>query len=53
MPLAIHAGAQSDLAQKRDSAGLQHAGTNTLQHVGAALPLQHDAVDAVSIENMG
>ena len=52
MPLAIHARAKSDLAQKRDGAGLQHAGANPRQHVGAALPFQHDAVDAVAMENM-
>src|SRR5215831_14118652 len=53
MPLAIHARAQSDLTQKFHSAGLQHSGANSLQHMGAALPLQYDAVDAVAIENMG
>ena len=51
--LAVHALAEADLAQQRDAAGLQHAGANPLQHVGAGLPLQHDAVDAVAIENVG
>ena len=49
---AVHALAEADFAQQRDGAGLQHAGANPLQHVGAGLPLQHDAVDAVAIENM-
>src|SRR5262249_59438213 len=53
MPDAIHAPAQSDLPQKLDAARLQHAGTNSLQHMGAALPFQYNAVDAVSIEKMG
>ncbi len=49
---AIHALAQSNLAQQRDSAGFQHARANPIQHVAAGLPFQHDAVDAVAIENM-
>ena len=49
---ALYARAKSDLAQKRDSAGLQHAGANTRQHVGAALPFKDDAIDAVSMKNM-
>ncbi len=52
-PFAVHARAEADLAQKRDGAGLEHAGANPLQHVGAGLPLQHDAIDAVAVENMG
>ena len=53
MPFAVHARAQADLAQQRDGAGFEHAGANPLQHMGAGLPLQHDAVDAVAVENMG
>ncbi len=53
LAFAIHAFAQSYLAQQHDGAGFQHAGANSLQHVAAGLPLQHDAVDAVAIENMG
>ena len=52
MPLAVHALAEPDLAQERDGAGLEHAGANPLQHVGAGLPLQHDRFDAVAIENV-
>ena len=52
MPLAMHARAESDLAQKRDSAGLQHTGANACQHVGTTLKFENDAVDAVSMENM-
>ena len=33
--------------------GLQHPGPNPPQDMLAALPLQHNAVDAVSIKNMG
>ena len=46
-PLAIHARAQSDLVQKRDGAGLQHASANACQHVGAPLPFEDDTVDVV------
>ncbi len=53
MTFAVHAGAQSDLAQQRDASGLQHAGANPRQHVGAALAFEHDAVDAVATEDMG
>ena len=53
MAFAVHAGAQSDLAQQRDAPGLQHAGANPRQHMGAALAFEHDAVDAVATENMG
>src|SRR5262249_56373025 len=52
MPFAIHARAQADLTQKRDRAGLEHAGTDSFLHVGAALAFEHDAVDAALIENM-
>jgi len=52
MPFAIHALAQSDLAQQRDGAGLQHAGANPLQHMAAALSFQDNAVDAVAVKNM-
>ncbi len=52
MALAIHARAEADLAQQFDAAGLQHAGANPRQHIGAALPFQHDAVDAVAMEDM-
>ncbi len=50
---AVHALAEPDFAQQRDGAGLQHAGANPFQHVRAGLALQHDAVDAVAVENMG
>src|ERR1700694_257734 len=53
MSLTIHARAKSDLTQKLNGAGLQHASPNSSQHMGAALPFQYDGVDAVSIENMG
>jgi len=52
MPLAIHPRTQSDFTQELDRAGLQHAGANTRQHVGAALPFKDDAIDAVSMKNM-
>src|SRR6516164_2964523 len=53
MPLAIHSLAQSYLPQQRDGAGLQHPGTNSLQHMAAALSFQENAVDAVAVKNMG
>ena len=53
MAFAIHARAEPDLAQQRDGAGLEHAGADALQHMGAALPFQDDAVDAVAMEHMG
>ena len=53
MALAVHARAQPDLAQEVDGPGFQHAGANPRQHMGAALALQDDAVDAVATENMG
>jgi hypothetical protein len=35
------------------SAGLQHPGANSLQHMAAALSFQENAVDAVAVKNMG
>ena len=52
MPLAIHPLTQSDLAQQRDGAGLQHAGADALQHMAAALSFQDNAVDAIAMKNM-
>ena len=52
MSVAVHACTEADLAQQFDASVFQHAGANPLQHIGAALPLDHDAVDAVAIENM-
>src|ERR1700704_6097850 len=40
--LTIYARAKSDLTQKLDGAGLQNASANSSQHMGAALPFQHD-----------
>ena len=53
MALAIHAPAEADGAQEVDRARLQNAGANPLQDIRPALPFQHDAVDAVEMENMG
>ena len=52
VPLAIHAGAQSHLAQQRDGARLKHASPDPPQHVSAALPFQHDTIDAVAMEDV-
>ena len=52
MAFAVHARAEPDLAQQLDGARLQHAGADAPEHVGAALPLQHDAVDAVAMEDV-
>jgi hypothetical protein len=49
---AVHARAEPDLAQQRDGAGLQHSGANAPEHVGAALPFQHDALNAVAVKDM-
>src|SRR5205807_4308631 len=51
--LKIHARAKSNLAQKLDRASLQNASANSFLHMGAAVPFQHDGVDAISVENMG
>ena len=53
VPLAIHPLAEPHLAQERDGAGLEHAGANPLEYVRSRLPLQHDRVDAVAVENVG
>ena len=52
-PFAVHARAEPDFAQERDGAGLEHAGANPLEYVRSRLPLQHDRVDAVAVENVG
>ena len=52
MAFAVHALAEPDLAQQRDSAGLEHAGANAPEHMGAALPFQHDAVNAVAMKDV-
>ena len=53
LAFAIHAFAEPNLAQQRNGAGLEHAGANPFQHVRAGLALQHDAIDAVAVENVG
>jgi hypothetical protein len=53
MALAIHPLSEANRAQQIDRSGLQNAGPNPVQHMLAALPLDHDAIDAVSIEDMG
>src|SRR5215470_912374 len=52
MALPVHALAEADFAQQPDATGLQHAGADALEHIGAALALQHDAVDAAPVQNM-
>ena len=47
MSLAIHARAKSNLTQKLNGTGLEHTSANSSQHMGAALPFQHDGVDAI------
>jgi hypothetical protein len=53
MAFTIHTLPESDRTQQIDCSGLQHAGPNPLQYTLAALPFQHDAIDAISIEDMG
>ena len=50
--LAVHARAEPDLAQQRDRAGFQHAGADPVEHILAGLALEHDAVDAVAMQDM-
>jgi hypothetical protein len=52
MAFPVHARAEPDLAQQRDGAGLEYPGADATEHVGAALPLQDDALDAVAMENV-
>ena len=53
MAFTIHTLPESDRTQQIDCSGLQHPGPNPPQNMLAALPFQHDAIDAVSIEDMG
>jgi hypothetical protein len=39
-------------AQQLDRTRLERAGTNSMEHMLPGLPLQYDAVDAVSIEDV-
>ncbi len=43
---------QAELAHQIDGALLQHAGAHAVFHIGAAARFQHDAVDALAIEQM-
>src|SRR5262249_31660361 len=52
MTFAVHALAKPNLAQKPDSAVFEHAGADAFEHVCAALALQHNAVDTITIQNM-
>ena len=38
--------------QQGDSTGLQDAGANAIEDMGAALPFQHNTVDAIAVKNM-
>jgi len=53
MAFTIHALAESDRAQQIDGSRLQHSGSNPPQDMLAALPFQHNAIDAVSIQYVG
>jgi len=53
MAFTIHTLPEPDRAQQIDCSGFQHPGPNSQQDMLAALPFQHDAIDAVSIKDMG
>jgi hypothetical protein len=53
MAFTIHTLPEPDRTQQIDCSGLQHPGSNPQQDMLAALPFQHDAIDAVSIKDMG
>ena len=52
MAVTIHAVGEADLAQQVDRPLLQSTGPNSLQDIMPGLPLQHDAIDAVPIEDV-
>ena len=52
LAFAVHALAALRLAHQRGEAVLQHAGADAAEHVLAALPLQHDGVDALQVQQL-
>ena len=52
VPLAFHPIAEPGIAQQFHGAVFKHAGADAPLHVVLALPLDHDAVDAVAMQHM-
>jgi AraC-like DNA-binding protein len=52
LALAVHALAALRLAHQLGEAVLQHAGADAAEHVLAALPLEHDGVDALQVQQL-
>jgi hypothetical protein len=53
MAFATHPFAEADSPQQVDRSRLQGTGPNTLQHMLSGLPFQYDAIDAISMEDVG
>ena len=52
-PLAVQPRGHAALLQQIDRALLQHAGPDAAFHIGAVPPLQHDAVDPGTVQELG
>ncbi len=53
MAFAVHPFASARIAQHLDGAVFEHAGADALQDISFGLPLEDDAVDSLSVQQMG